>query len=153
MFHLNCYNAAGEDPHERGPGEEPSNVLSENTPLLPHGNREIPSLPPCDEDVRAETIDLAVVSNFIPKMACRWDVIGIQLGQNDLVKALRRTPYDAQGNLGRVLEAATDSERPPNYGTFFNILRSDGVDLPNVASELCKAVVHKRQSQQDPELL
>ena len=153
MFHLNYYNAAGEDAHEHGPGEEPSKVLSENTPLLSHENREIPSLPPCGEDVRAEKVDPAVVSNFIPKMAYRWDAIGTQLGQNSLVMELRRIPYDAQGNLARVLEEAIRSGCLPNYGTLFNILRSDGVDLPNVASELCKAVVHKHQSQQDPELL
>ena len=86
-------------------------------------------------------------------MASRWDVIGIQLGQNDLVKELRCIPYDAQGNCERVLEAAIGSECPPNYGTLINILRSDGVDLPNVGSKLYKAVMHKLQNQQYPQLL
>lgn len=153
------YNAAGDDVHGYGPSEELHEVSSdESSPLLPHNNQQIPSQSPSDtprsssvtsgEDVYvlAETVNLGVVSNFFPEMAYKWDVIGMQLGQTNLVKQLRRTSCDAQSNCAQVLEAAI-AEYQLNYSTLLGILRSPGVQLPNIASKLHQAVVRKHQSQ------
>ena len=102
------------------------------------------------EDVTTKPVDLAIVTNFIPKMAQCWDTIGIQLKQQDLVKELRRSP-DARTNCMQVFEAAIASECPLNYGTLFDILRSNGVCLPHIVPELKLAVV--RQSQREAEHL
>ena len=108
-----------------------------------------------DKDVTAEIVDLAIVSNFIPKMAHQWDSIGYLLNETDLVMDLRRAPinYGARRKCAQILEAAVTSQSPPNYRTFFSILRSPGVDLPEVASELQQAVVRKHQFQREPEQL
>ena len=87
-------------------------------------------------------------------MAHQWDVIGIQLNETDLVMDLRRAPnYDARRNCTQILEAAVTSQSLPNYRTLLSILRSPGVDLPEVASELQQAVVRKHQFQREPEQL
>ena len=106
-------------------------------------------------DVRTKTIDLVVVSNFIPKMGHPWDIIGIQLKQEDLVKDLGCIPnYNARRNCTQVLLAAMDSECPPNYGTLCDILRSNGVNLPRVATDLLHAAEkHEREKERMQQLV
>ena len=92
------------------------------------------------KDVAAKPLDLAIVTNFIPKMAHKWDVIGIKLRQGDMVKDLRFS-NDPRGNCTQVLQAAMESRCPPNYEKLFSILNSDGVGLPQVALELWQDVL------------
>ena len=101
------------------------------------------------KDVAARPVDFGIVTNFIPKMAPKWDVIGIQLGQADLVRELRHS-NDLSVNCTRVLEAAMGSECLPNYKTLVKILNSAGVGLSQVATDMLKAVV---DAEKDRELV
>ena len=101
--------------------------------LLAHG-------PANAEDVAAKPVDFAIVSNFVPKMAHKWDMIGIQLHQFDLVNQLRLS-NNASGNCMQILQAAMDSGCLSNYETLLNILSSAGVGLSQVAADMLKAVV------------
>ena len=121
-------------------------------PLLLYSLSALSSLAPGSanaKDVTARPVDLASVTNFIPKMAHKWDIIGIQLCQGDLVKELRPS-NNPRGNCTRVLEAAMESGCLPNYETLLNILSSAGVGLSQVAAELLKYVV---DSERDRELV
>ena len=102
--------------------------------------------PASDEEVQAKPVDLAVVSNFIPKMAHKWDAIGTQLRQDDLVNDFTRQPnYDTKGFCRQILSAAKESECLPNYKTLLVCLKSDGVGLAQVAADLLKAVVDEAE--------
>ena len=86
-------------------------------------------------------------------MAPKWDVIGIQLRQADLVRELRHSNNDLSENCTRVLEAAIGSGCLPNYKTLVKVLNSAGVGLSQVATDMLKAVVDAekdRDSQPPP---
>ena len=98
--------------------------------------------PVSDGDVQAKPVDLAVVSNFIPRMAHKWDAIGTQLHQTNLVNDFNRHPnYDAKSFCRQILHAAIESGCLPNYKTLLECLRSKDVDLAQVAADLSKDVV------------
>ena len=85
-------------------------------------------------------------------MTCRWEIIGAQLHQSVLVRNLRCVPgYDVVRKCQQVIEAAMESGNLPNYGVLLKVLRSDGVDLAEVASKLVVAVElsQRRSSQQN----
>ena len=102
--------------------------------------------PVLDEDVQVKPVDLAVVSNFIPRMAHKWDIIGMQLHQSVLVNILAvHTNCDPLRFCGQILEAAIESGCLPNYGTLLHCLKSDGVYLLQVAADLLKAIVNEAE--------
>ena len=92
------------------------------------------------KDVAARPVDFGIVTNFIPKMAHKWDIIGIQFCQGDLVKVLRHS-NDLSENCTRVLEAAMGSGYLSNFETLVKILSSAGVGLSQVAADMLEAVV------------
>ena len=102
------------------------------------------------EDVAAKQVDLALVDNFVPRMARQWEAIGIQLHQGVLVNNLRLQNHDPRSNCTQVLHEAKESGYLPNYGTLLKILRSDGVCLSQVASELQQAVVVQSEKEREP---
>ena len=92
--------------------------------------------------VKAKQIDLKVVSNFIPKMARKWYMIGIQLHQDELVQGLQQPNLDPQSNLTQILQAAKQSEENSlTYGTLLAALRSEAVNLPKVATKLLRDAI------------
>ena len=106
--------------------------------------------PVLDEDVQAKPVDLAVVSNFIPRMAPKWDIIGMQLHQSVLVNILAvHTNCDPTRFCGQILNAAIESGCLPNYKTLLSCLKSDGVDLAQVAVDLSKVVVDKAEREKE----
>ena len=89
-------------------------------------------------------VDLAVVSNFIPRMAPKWRAIGMQLHQNVLVSILACHPnFDPVRFCEEILHAAIESGCLPNYKTLLACLQSDGVDLAKVAADLLNAILDK----------
>ena len=98
-----------------------------------------------DSDVIVDKeIDLAIVARFIPRMACHWDNIGMQLRQHVLVRNLRRVPnYDIESFCSQVIEAAQESGCLQTYGTLLEILESSGVNQQKVATDLRKAVLRE----------
>ena len=102
--------------------------------------------PVSDEDVQAKPVDLAVVSNFIPRMAPKWDIIGMQLHQSVLVNILAvHTNCDPVRFCGQILNAAIESGCLPNYKTLLSCLKSDGVDLAQVTVDLLQNVVDEAE--------
>ena len=110
--------------------------------LLAHG-------PANAEGVAAKPVDFAIVSNFVPRMAHKWDMIGIQLHQDDLVNQLWHS-NNASGNCMQILQAAMGSGCLSNYETLVKILSSTGVGLSQVAADMLKEVV---DAEQDRELM
>ena len=80
-------------------------------------------------------------------MAPKWEKIGIQLGQGHLVDSLRQPNCDPESNCSRVIRAAINAEQLQNYKLLFDILRSDGVGLSEVANELFQAVVNESRNE------
>lgn len=92
--------------------------------------------------IHTKPIDLVVVTNFVSSMAHKWDMIGIQLHQAELVQTLKLPGYNPKGNLTQILQAAMESDdRRLTYGALLAALRSKAVNLPQVASELLKAAI------------
>ena len=99
--------------------------------------------------VKDKLIDLTVVSNFIPGMACQWEMIGIQLRQQELVQSLKQPNLDAKSNLMQILQVAMESGgHPLTYGTLLAALRSRAVNLSQVATELRQAAVDSVREQE-----
>ena len=74
-------------------------------------------------------------------MASKWDIIGVQLHHSVLVTNLECVPgYNVENNCRHVLQAAMESGNLPNYGVLLKVLKSDGVDLAQVAADLVVAV-------------
>ena len=74
-------------------------------------------------------------------MASKWDIIGVQLHHSVLVTNLECVKgYNVENNCRHVLQAAMESGNLPNYGVLLRVLRSDGVDLAQIASDLVEAV-------------
>ena len=85
-------------------------------------------------------------------MAHKWDVIGTQLNQTNLVNDFNRHPnYDTQSFCRQILHAAIESGCLPNYKTFLACLRSDVVDLAQAAVDLLKAVVYEAEREKQQE--
>ena len=99
------------------------------------------SNPTDSEGVTDKPVDMAVVSNFIPRMASKWDAIGTQLDHSILVQNLRSVPgYVPESVCEQVIGAAKESGSLPNYGVLLKVLSSERVDLAQVASDLVVAV-------------
>ena len=103
------------------------------------------------ERVKKKLIDLRVVSNYIGTMAWKWDRIGIQLHQKELVRNLQQPNLDNEKNLTQILQEAMESEEHPlTYGKLLAALRSRAVNLPQVANELLQDAL---DSEGDSELV
>ena len=101
------------------------------------------------EEIEAKPVDEVIVNRFVHKMAPKWEKIGIQLYQGNLVNSLRQPNYDAESNCSRVIQAAINAGHLQNYKLLFDILRSDGVGLSEVANELFQAVVDESRNERE----
>lgn len=80
---------------------------------------------------------MAFVANFIPRMARRWEIIGLQLRQDVLVRNLKLVPtYNAESFCTDVIGAAMEAGCLRTYGKLLRILEKPSVRLAKVASDL-----------------
>ena len=87
-------------------------------------------------------IDMAIVALLIPRMACRWENIGLQLRQEVLVRNLKIVlTYNAESFCTDVIVAAKEAGCLKTYGKLLHILETRSVGLPEVASDLRQIVV------------
>ena len=114
-----------------------------------------PSLDPHLKSTSAENaainkakIDMAIVALLIPRMACRWENIGLQLRQEVLVRNLKLIPaYNAESFCTDVIVAAKEAGCLKTYGKLLHILETHSVGLPDVASDLRQYVMEEMRRQ------
>lgn len=81
-------------------------------------------------------------------MAWKWDAIGTQLHHSVLVRNLRCVPgFAVESSCRQIFEAAQESGSLPNYGMLLNILRSPGIDMSEIASDLEQEVQRELNQQ------
>ena len=103
------------------------------------------------EAVTAQRItDLAEIADFIPRMACKWEPIGTYLHQDTLVSNLKILPNcDPVSFCRQVLHEAKESGNLPNYATLLTCLKSDGVGLSQVATEVLQALLDQSKGESE----
>ena len=81
----------------------------------------------------------AILPQFVPRMAHKWDSIGIQLAQAGRVSQLRNSPEPNEKKMQDILDAWIESAGhlvSVTLRSLFNILRSSDVGLHDVAKNL-----------------
>ena len=96
----------------------------------------------CSERLDAASFK-AILGNLVPKMGAKWDFIGTQLRQDDLVRQLRSAPSTRGSELvQQIIEAwmgSNDKKVPVCCETIAQVLRSEAVKLGAVAKN-CEEV-------------
>ena len=96
----------------------------------------------CSERLDAASFKV-ILGNLVPKMGAKWEFIGIQLRQDDLVRQLRSAPSTRGSELVQlVIEAwmgTNDKNVPVCCETIAQVLRSEAVKLGAVAKD-CEEV-------------
>ena len=91
----------------------------------------------CSEELDDETLK-DILTNFAPRMGAKWDFIGIQLRQGDLVQDLRGSPQLGKQKVLQIIEdwlGSNSREVPVCPATVARVLRSDAVRLGAVARD------------------
>ena len=83
-----------------------------------------------------------ILNKYVAKMASRWDSIGIQLRQANLVRLLR-SPSSELGNwkVQQIIDAwllSPHKDVPVSVKTISEVLKSDAVKLGAVATQIEK---------------
>ena len=79
-----------------------------------------------------------ILSTFAGRMGAKWDFIGIQLRQGDLVQDLRSSPQLGKQKVQQIIDEWLDSEDeevPVCPATVSRVLRSPAVRLGAVAKD------------------
>ena len=79
----------------------------------------------------------SILGQFMDKMGSKWDFIGIQLKQGDLVADLR--PKLGSQKVQSILESwfqSDDKDVPERIRTILRVLRSEAVKLGAVATKI-----------------
>ena len=83
----------------------------------------------------------AILPQFVPRMANKWDSIGIQLAQAGRVSQLRNSPEPNEMKMQDILDAWISADHLVPWSLFYSlsdILRSSDVGLHDVAKDLVK---------------
>ena len=83
----------------------------------------------------------SILGRFMDKMGSKWDFIGIQLKQGDLVTDLR--PELGSQKVQSILDAwflSDDKDVPVCIETILRVLRSEAVNLGAVATKIEKVM-------------
>ena len=83
----------------------------------------------------------AILPQFVPRMAHKWDFIGVQLAQAELVSQLRNSPEPDDQKMKQVLDAwidGVDCFIPISPRDLSEILKSSSVGLHDVANDFDK---------------
>ena len=95
----------------------------------------------CSDELDAKSLKV-ILGNLAPRMGTKWDFIGIQLQQGDLVQDLRSLPSkECSANLQRIIEAwfeSADQHTPVCAETVSRVLKSTAVGLGAVAKDFEK---------------
>ena len=95
----------------------------------------------CSEELDAKSLKF-ILGNFAPRMGTKWDFIGIQLRQGDLVQDLRSlSSTEGSANVQRIIEAwfeNADQHTPVCAETVLRVLKSTAVGLGAVAKDFEK---------------
>ena len=95
----------------------------------------------CSEELDAMSVKV-ILGNLAPRMGTKWDSIGHQLRQGDLVKDLRSlSSTESSANLQRIIEAwfeNADQHTPVCAETVLRVLKSTAVGLGAVAKDFEK---------------
>ena len=81
------------------------------------------------EELDAETLK-DILSKFAPRMGAKWDFIGIQLREGNLVQELRSSPELGRQKVQRIIDEWLTSENeavPVRAETMSRVLRSVGL--------------------------
>ena len=92
------------------------------------------------EELDVETLK-GILTDFAPRMGAKWDFIGIQLRQGDLVQELRASPQLGRQKVQQIIEewvGSDDKHVPVCAATVSQVLRSKAVRLGAVAKEFEK---------------
>ena len=79
-----------------------------------------------------------ILTDFAPRMGPKWDFIGIQLRQGDLVQDLRASPHLGRQKVQQIIEewlGSEDKDVPVCAETMSRVLRSKAVRLGAVAKD------------------
>ena len=79
-----------------------------------------------------------ILTDFAPRMGPKWDFIGIQLRQGDLVQHLRASPQLGRLKVQQIIDEWLGSEGkdvPACVATMSRVLRSKAVRLSAVAKD------------------
>ena len=82
-----------------------------------------------------------ILTDFAPRMGVKWDIIGIQLRQWDLVQDLRASPHLGRQKVQQIIEewlGSDDKHVPVCVATMSQVLRSKAVKLGTVAKDFEK---------------
>ena len=79
-----------------------------------------------------------ILSTFAGRMGAKWDFIGIQLRQGELVEDLRSSPQLSKQKVQHIIDewlGSEDEEVPVCAATMSRVLRSPAVNLGAVAKD------------------
>ena len=79
-----------------------------------------------------------ILSTFAGRMGAKWDFIGIQLRQGELVQDLRSSPHLGRHKVQQIIDewlGSEDEEVPRCAATVSRVLRSPAVRLGAVAKD------------------
>ena len=88
----------------------------------------------CSDQWEAMTAVKNVLPPYLPRMSHKWDIIGIQLGCEELVSQLRDSPHSNDEKLRQILDKWIGSCVPHPHTTLPDVLRSSTVGLNAVAN-------------------
>ena len=82
-----------------------------------------------------------ILPQFVPRMAHKWDSIGVQLAQAELVSQLRNSPEPDDQKMQQILDTWIDSVDCPvpiRPSELSKVLQSSSVGLHDVAKDFDK---------------
>jgi hypothetical protein len=91
-----------------------------------------------DPVLEMKSLDLEELIDYVPDISHKWMVIGIKLGQNNLVKQLQDSRDSEETKCIKVLQAWMDGNTENSRGKLLSVLKSKAVNLGNVAEKLGK---------------
>lgn len=81
---------------------------------------------------------MSILTDFAPQMGAKWDFIGIQLKEGDLVGQLRSTQQLGSEKIPRIIDQWLKKDPEDPVKTMIEVLRSPGVGLNRVATDFQK---------------
>lgn len=81
---------------------------------------------------------MSILTDFAPQMGAKWDFIGIQLREGDLVGQLRSTSQLGSEKIPLIVDRWLQKDPEDAVKTMIEVLRSPSVGLKRVATDFQK---------------
>ena len=83
-------------------------------------------------------VDIETLVDYIPEMASQWMFLGTKLGQNKLVKSLKKREANDNEKCYEILENWIEGEENPSLEKFLIAMESPAVNLIGLSKKIKK---------------